>query len=38
MEVEFQGTILPQFRSEILPLIKPNNTQINIIRVPSTFG
>ncbi|KAL2906934.1 Gentamicin 3-N-acetyltransferase [Bienertia sinuspersici] len=38
MEVEFQGTILPQFRAEMPPIIKPNNTHISILKVPSTFG
>ncbi|XP_057543732.1 GCN5-related N-acetyltransferase 6, chloroplastic-like [Amaranthus tricolor] len=38
MEVEFQGTILPQFRAEILPIIKPSNTLLGILKVPSAFG
>ncbi|XP_021727950.1 uncharacterized protein LOC110695064 [Chenopodium quinoa] len=38
MEVEFQGSIFHQIRAEIPPVIKPNNTHIGILRIPSTFG
>ncbi|CAO2831115.1 unnamed protein product [Amaranthus hypochondriacus] len=38
MEVEFQGTILHQFRAEIPAIIKPSNTHLGILKVPSAFG
>ncbi|KNA05851.1 hypothetical protein SOVF_186440 isoform B [Spinacia oleracea] len=38
MEVEFQGTILPQIRAEIPPIIKPSKTHIAILKVAPTFG
>ncbi|KMT09733.1 hypothetical protein BVRB_6g131790 isoform A [Beta vulgaris subsp. vulgaris] len=38
MNLELQGTILPQIRAEIPPTIKSSNTHIGNLKIPSTFG
>ncbi|XP_074294291.1 GCN5-related N-acetyltransferase 6, chloroplastic-like [Silene latifolia] len=38
MELELQRRIFPQFRVEIPPLMKSNNTHFSTLRIPSSFG